>query len=75
MADILKPELSSKKNIQEFINSIEDERLRKLISDHLGDLLIAGMPEDKRAEEARHHFQEAVKKLIEAEVGEAEHEN
>ena len=75
MADILKPELSSKKNIQEFINSIEDERLRKLISEHLGDLLIAGMPENNKAEEARHRFQDAVKELIEADAGENKNEN
>lgn len=75
MTDILKPEQSSKKNIQEFINSIEDERLRKLISDHLGDLIIAGMPEDKKADEARRRFQEAVKELINAEAGETKNEN
>lgn len=75
MANILKPELSSKKNIQEFINSIEDDRLRKLVSDHLEDLLIAGMPDNKKAEEARHRFQDAVKELIEADAGEIKNEN
>jgi hypothetical protein len=68
MPGILKPELNSKKNIQEFINSIQDEKLKQVIQKHLGDILLLGTDaSDRQKEDARRKFHTAVKKLVEKE--------
>lgn len=42
MADILKPDRNSHENILLFINTIEDEQIKKVMIDNLEHILLAG---------------------------------
>ena len=64
MADILKPNLTSRENLEAFIMTIQDQTLQLLVREHMDDILRAGRlgPDASRAE--RDRFLEAVKTLI-----------
>ena len=64
MADVLKPNLTSRENLEAFITTIQDQTLQSLVREHVDDILLTGRvgPDASRAQ--RDGFFEAVKTLI-----------
>lgn len=68
MSGILRPEKSSRENIFLFLETIEDEELRKLIKSNIENILAVGADEDADRSH-RTSFFDAISSLIEKRTG------
>ena len=67
MPNILQPDSGSRDNLSAFLQTIEDEGLRNLLTDHLQDILTIGrIGSGKETQAHRESFFKAVETLIEA---------
>jgi len=64
MPEVLQPDRTSRENIQLFLDSIEDEDLRRLIEENLDQILAIGA-ERGSTQDQRETFFSAVSDLIE----------
>ena len=67
MADLLQPDKNSRENIAIFLDSIEDEEIRNLLTDHLEDILAVGRGSDAHQDNRQCCF-ESVQALIEQRI-------
>lgn len=67
MTDILKPDKTSRENILLFLDSIDDEELRKVMIDNLDHILMVGADIDSDRNH-RNTFFQAISQLIESRI-------
>ena len=66
MANVLQPDKNNRENIALFLDSIEDEEIRKLLTDHLENILAVGRSSD--AQDNRQCCFESVQALIDRRI-------
>jgi hypothetical protein len=70
MADVFKLDNSSRENLKNFINSIDDNEIRDLLQNQLDHIIAVGRLDDKnpKREDHKEAFFRAVEQLIKEEV-------